>query len=264
MNGGGNAREVEAMFEALGARQIRLVRHPLHRRLDSPAAIRLFTEYHVFAVWDAMTLLKALQRRLTCVDLPWRPARIPGAGVRLLNALVLENESRRDANGRVASRFERYVDAMEELGADTGPIRRFAATLDLDQAPEAVRPFVTYHMRLANEGTDEEVAAALFPGRRLLLPDLFQAIADGLGTQAERCQGLLQLLTAPATGELRQEASASTALLEHLVAKDPVRRDWALEAAQRSLSLRESLWDGMLHAMDTAHEHYSESDRRLA
>ncbi len=253
------------MFEGLGARQIRLVRHPLHDRLDSPAAIRLFTEHHAFAVWDSMTLLKALQRRLTCVELPWRPARTPGAGVRLLNAIVLENESQRGADGRIASRFERYVEAMDELGADTGPIRRFAVTLDLDEAPEVVRPFVTYHMRLADEGADEEVAAALFPGRRLLLTDLFRSITNGLGAQAGHCHGLMKLFAAPTPAELSHEAQASAALIGHLVANDPVRRDWAFEAAQRSLSLRETLWNAMLGAIDdAAHKKVSEPGLRMA
>lgn len=46
-----------------------LSHHKAYGLLNSTDNIRTFMEYHVYAVWDFMTLLKALQRRLTCVDI---------------------------------------------------------------------------------------------------------------------------------------------------------------------------------------------------
>ena len=51
----------------------RLLRHDLYQRLTRVGAVRAFMEVHVFAVWDLMSLLKALQREFTCVSLPWLP-----------------------------------------------------------------------------------------------------------------------------------------------------------------------------------------------
>src|ERR1700750_1427743 len=69
----------------------RLTRHSLYRRIDHLSRLQTFMEYHVFAVWDFMSLLKSLQRRLTCFSIPWMPV---GNGQTrwLINEIVLGEE----------------------------------------------------------------------------------------------------------------------------------------------------------------------------
>ena len=49
-----------------GSRQT-LLAHRLYPAISTTEHLALFMEYHVFAVWDFMSLLKALQMRLPCV-----------------------------------------------------------------------------------------------------------------------------------------------------------------------------------------------------
>ncbi len=55
--------EVNRMSQHLAA-------HPIYQHLNSLAAIKCFMEYHVFAVFDFMSLLKSLQNQITCTSLP--------------------------------------------------------------------------------------------------------------------------------------------------------------------------------------------------
>jgi hypothetical protein len=44
-----------------------IVEHPLYKSLNSLKHIGVMMEYHAYAVWDFMSLLKAMQDQLTCI-----------------------------------------------------------------------------------------------------------------------------------------------------------------------------------------------------
>ena len=106
----------------------RLLAHSLYARMASLDDVQRFMESHVFAVWDFMSLLKRLQRDLTCLDLPWVP--VGEAEVRfLINEIVCGEESDVDPAGTRISHFELYLRAMHEAGAGATAINGALASV---------------------------------------------------------------------------------------------------------------------------------------
>ena len=129
----------------------RLVEHPLYAAIRDEGTLRTFMRAHVFCVWDFQCLLKALQRALTCVEVPWLPTASPDAR-RLVNEIVLDEESDEDGQGGYLSHFELYLEAMRECGAVLTELR---AGQSAEQAlarpalPRGVSAFVGHTLRIA-------------------------------------------------------------------------------------------------------------------
>lgn len=241
-----------------GPRQA-LLAHAVYRQLRTPADLRVFMEHHVFAVWDFMSLLKALQRDLTCLDTPWRP--VGNARVRrLVNEIVLGEESDLTPDGGVVSHFELYLQSMEEAGADTGPIRRFLALLGegrtVAQAlqavplPEGVRSFVGHTFQVIDQGRPHEVAAAFTYGREDLIPDLFGAIVARLQQEFPgRFDTFRYYLDRHIELDGDEHGDLGREMVTLLCAGDPAREREAAAAAQAALEARLRLWDGIAEGL---------------
>ena len=114
----------------------RLIAHPLYAEIDSLDRLRILMKHHVFAVWDFFSLAKRLQNIVTCVQVPWLP-RQDGTSARLINDIVLGEESDTDGNGGYINHFDLYQEAMAEVGADRGPIERYIERLERGEDPIA-------------------------------------------------------------------------------------------------------------------------------
>ena len=167
----------------LEQKQLQLGSHPLFTEITSINKLQLFMESHVFAVWDFMTLTKRLQQDLTCTQLPWLPPADPQAA-RLINEIVLGEESDEHPRQGHCSHFELYLEAMTEVGASTCAINRFIALqrqgLDASVAlqqvatPPGVTQFVADTLHTALSAPTHCVAAAFLHGREHVIPAMFK------------------------------------------------------------------------------------------
>jgi len=232
-----------------------LLNNGLYYRLRTLPDLRRFMEHHVYAVWDFMSLLKALQRELTCVQVPWVPTANP-ATRRLINEIVLEEETDVDPEGQPTSHFELYVRAMEECGADTAPIRRLVAAvaagrtipqaLTEAQAPETVRQFVETTFSLIDSGKPHAVAAAFTFGREDLIPGMFRQLVREL---RDRFPGQLDTFTYYLDRHIELDEEVHAPLAQQMVCEmcgdDPVCWQEAQQVTVRCLEARMALWDGI-------------------
>jgi hypothetical protein len=241
-----------------------LLDHALYRHVGDLRALRLFMGHHVFAVWDFMSLLKALQRQLCCVEVPWRPPAHPLA-CRLVNEVVLGEESDADGRGGYASHFELYRRAMARCGADTTPInclldrlwqrKSVRDALVACNAPEAARRFVLQTFSLVEGGELCEVASAFAFGREDLLPDLFRRVVAALDAETGgRLADFRYYLDRHIGLDEEEHGPMAGRLVELLCGGDEGRWRAAERSAVRCLEARLELWDGILAAVRATDE----------
>lgn len=237
-----------------------LLNHRIYGEMDRLDVLRLFMEHHVFAVWDFMSLLKALQRRLCCVEVPWVVPADPQA-CRFINEIVLAEESDDDGRGGFASHFELYHRSMKQCGANTAGIDEFLrdlrrgvpvlTALASPAVPEAARRFVEQTFKIIETGNLCAVASAFTFGREDLLPDVFQRIVDRLnveaGGQLEEFQYYLQRHIGLDGDE---HGPMATRLVQSLCGSDESLWKVAEETAVSCLLARQKLWDGIYEAVN--------------
>ncbi|WP_018130544.1 DUF3050 domain-containing protein [Effusibacillus pohliae] len=244
-------------LQKVEAKRHELLKHPVYRQVNSLQRIRIFMEHHVFAVWDFMCLLKRLQQQLTCVDVAWVPGKEPRFA-RLVNEIVLGEESDEDGRGGYASHFQLYCEAMAECGADLTAIERFIVSLQsgtdpfeaVHQAkiPQTVREFVAHNLQIAFRAAPHEVAAAFFFGREDIIPDMFQKLVPMLEQHGLPTERFVYYLKRHIELDGDQHGPLAEQLLVYLCGNDSKRWAEAERVAIRSLAMRIRLWDGVLAA----------------
>lgn len=143
--------------------------------------LQKFMEYHVFAVWDFMSLIKALQHNVCPSTTMWMPTKGNRSKIaRLINEIVLGEESDLTPDGKGSiSHFDLYLQAMHEIGADTTPIENFLETLDFSKIPEPSRKFVNSTFSTIKQGP-HCIAASFCYGRETVIPQMFTRILNQL------------------------------------------------------------------------------------
>ncbi|RZJ17746.1 MAG: DUF3050 domain-containing protein [Acinetobacter sp.] len=233
-----------------------IINHKVYAAIEEIDDLKIFMQYHVFAVWDFMSLLKSLQVSLTCTSIPWFPK--GSADIRyLINEIVAGEESDVDSHGVRKSHFELYLDAMQQCGADTKQIGTFIESLkengDLSLAFDsaAVQPkareFVEYTFETINSNKDHLQSAVFTFGREDLIPNMFISIVNDIHQNfPESISEFKYYLERHIEVDGGHHSHLALEMTANLCGNNEERWLEAERATIQSLQKRINLWDGVL------------------
>lgn len=248
---------IKQIQETIASNREKVVTHPLYAELQTLDDVRTFMQYHVYAVWDFMSLLKGLQQQLTCVNVPWVP--VGSAATRyLINEIVTGEESDVDKEGNRCSHFELYERAMQQAGADSGPIEAIIADikagksiqsiLSTSSLPEAVKGFLGFTFEVIATGKAHIMAAVFTFGREDLIPDMFLALVKDLDQKFPgKLDTFIYYLERHIEVDGDHHSQLAMQMVNELCGTDKNKWEEAAEYARLSLHWRRELWSGILH-----------------
>lgn len=230
-----------------------LTQHHVYELLSDVDDIRVFMEKHVYAVWDFMSLLKALQNKLTCVTLPWKPVNNPKLA-RFINEIVHGEESDINENNEPRSHYEMYLEAMEEVGADTLRVENFVnsftslanyqSVLADAKLNPAEQSFLNFTFKTIQSNASHKIASAFTFGREDLIPDMFLQIIDGSKNGGQgRFPKLKYYLERHIEVDGDEHGPLSLEMIQELCGDDEQKWIEVIETAKEALRQRINLWD---------------------
>lgn len=243
----------QALAQLAPVRQ-QLMNHAVYKAIKSDADLRIFMKYHVFAVWDFMSLLKTLQQELTCIVIPWTPPKYPIAA-RLINEIVLAEESDTLGDNQYTSHFDLYTQAMRNCSADTNEIDELIKKIHqgvyirdaLTSTPLPVNRFVNCTWDFIESGKIWKVASAFALGREEIIPDMFRNFNWNNNTiDQNQFATLRQYLDLHIITDEHHHVPMAFRLLQALCQNDPEKWSDVVEAANLAISRRIELWDGVI------------------
>jgi hypothetical protein len=231
-----------------------IINHKVYSAIKDIDDLKVFMEYHVYAVWDFMSLLKTLQGNLTCTTVPWFPK--GSADTRhLINEIVVGEESDLDMNGIRKSHFELYLDAMQQCGADTSKIQTFTEILkntsDFDsaftasQTPKEAKDFVDFTFKIIGSNKDYLQAAIFTFGREDLIPGMFVSMVNDIHKNFPDSISIFKYyLERHIEVDGDHHSQLALQMTSNLCGTDEQYWEEALQATVESLKKRINLWDG--------------------
>ena len=255
-------KEIERIKEELEPLRQQLLNHSVYKEIKSIEDLNTFLQHHVFAVWDFMSLLKSLQRSLTCISVPWIPKGNPVLG-KLINEIVLGEETDIDSNGNPISHFELYLDAMQASSADTFEIEKLISLLSngatiqnaLDSLiiPQSVKEFVKFNFSIIETEETHKVAAIFTFGREDLIPDMFRSLIADLNKRFPNdLNKLVYYLDRHIELDADVHGPLAMQMIEELCQNDPQKWADCLMVSKEALQMRIALWDGIAEEMDSS------------
>lgn len=239
----------EEFSQKIEEKQTSLRNHRLYSEMKTLDDMRQFMQVHVFAVWDFMSLLKRLQNDITGMQIPWMPSPFSKKAVRLINEIVLGEESdecpKEIHPEGYCDHFTMYRYAMKELGVPELLIFEQIKHMNFAVLPANIKEFLHYHLTLASEGELAQVAGSFLFGRERLLPSLFEKVVEQIKAENIQCPSLTYYLERHIEIDGDHHSHMARDLFEEICNTEE-KKVLGLEAALKSLDFRQRLWDQAL------------------
>lgn len=239
-----------------------LLNHPVYSTLKNEHDLAIFMEHHVYAVWDFMSLLKALQAKINTVKSPWVPE-YPAKIRRFINEIVLEEETDVTPNGDYISHFELYKNSMKEAGCNLSHIESLIDQVKkgtpvqdaINHLPIAaqVKDFCLFTFKVIEGGKLHEIASAFTFGREDLIPDMFRQLVDDLQQKfPDRYSTLIYYLDRHIELDGDHHGPLSQQLIASLCKEEAIKWEEATQVAIEALEHRIALWDSVIERIHLA------------
>lgn len=241
-------------IQELKNHQQQLEQHPLlvKNTITDRGQLAVFMEHHVYCVWDFMSLVKALQNSIAPSTWPWLPTEHTRNGcARLLNDIILTEES--DVfDGRYVSHFDLYLEAMEEIGADTDHVQGFVRALlnvglfdAMNLAPKPSREFMESTFGFIGTGKPHVMASAFAFGRETVIPGMYMNMVQQLGITEQEAPKFYAWLKRHIEVDSEDHGPSSVRLVELLCQNDDAKFGEAESAGHKAIDDKIQFWNSV-------------------
>ena len=253
--------DVEKIRDSIKEPREKLLNHKLYTEIKSIEDLQIFTLNHIFAVWDFMSLLKALQNNLTCTKVPWPPNKNSETAY-LINEIVLAEETDISQDGKRKSHYELYLDAMIDIGVKVENIEKNIMLLSssdsiensiekLDIHPK-IKEFLKFTFSIIDEGKPHKIAAIFTFGRENLIPNMFNEILHEFQNNFTEKDISKLIYYFERHIELDEDEHGPMALqmVNELAENDPLKweeiRDISIVALEKRIGLWDAIYDNVM------------------
>ena len=248
--------QVALLNKKIAPVRAQLLAHPVYSKINNLDGLKNFVQFHVFAVWDFMSLLKSLQIGLTRVQLPWVP--VGTANTRyLINEIVLGEESDVDEHDNRISHFELYLKAMRQMGASTSLIDALMHEIQSGQSiekaieksalPQKVKMFLAYTFEVAQNAPLHVKAAVFTFGREDLIPDMFTEILHKIyADHPNQVSTFKYYIERHIEVDGGHHSHLALEMVAELCGEDATKWEQAAAASLKALEMRSLLWDAIM------------------
>lgn len=247
---------IETINASIQTQKQQLLQHSLYEKVQTLDDLHSFLESHVYAVWDFMSLLKALQSKLTCTTTPWFAT--SNSEIRyLINEIVVAEESDLTLDGKRQSHFEMYLDAMRASGANTAEIESFISNvfslqnifvaIKQSNLHPNVKAFLDFTFRTIEEGKTHKIAAAFTFGREDLIPAMFTEILRNFEQNFPETdlKKLIYYFERHIELDADEHGPMAMQMISELCGDDAVKWEEVKEISILALEKRIGLWDAI-------------------